>query len=68
MEFKDRIKQIENVEKDVDQVLKAARLERNPEDHRRKLELIFTYVTGIIAMILGSAIIIIFMLILAMGR
>ena len=65
--FESKVKQIRNAEKDVDKVLKAARLERNPNDNKR-LEIILTYITTIIGMFLGFALIIGTFLIMAFAR
>lgn len=67
MEYKEVVKLIEESEKRVDEVLKAARLQRNertpmPKD---RLEMILNYVVGILALLLGSAAI--FMIIYFMG-
>ena len=51
MQFDEKVKQIESVEKDVDKVLKAARLERNPIDYD-KLEMLLFHITIILGMIL----------------
>lgn len=57
MELKEFIKRVENVEKNVDKVLKAARLERHerrPMDYERyKFTLYF--VAGMVAMVMGFA-------------
>lgn len=55
MEFKEFIKRIEDVEKNVDKVLKAARLERHERApiSRETLSMILNYVVGTIAMLLG---------------
>lgn len=57
MELKEFIKRVENVEKNVDKVLKAARLERHerqPMDYERyKFTLYFS--AGMVAMVMGFA-------------
>lgn len=57
MEYKEVVKLIEDSEKRVDEVLKAARLQRHertpmPKD---RLELILNYIVGILALLLGAA-------------
>lgn len=51
MTFESKVKQINHVEKDVDKVLKAARLERNPKSNER-FETILFYATIIISMLI----------------
>lgn len=55
MELKDFIKRVENVEKNVDKVLKAARLERHERQpmsyERYKFTLYF--IAGMVAMVMG---------------
>lgn len=67
MEFKEVVKQINKAEKNVDKVLKAGRLERHEREPMSKdmLAMIFNYVMGTIAMILGFAAL--FMVIYFMG-
>lgn len=57
MELKEFIQRIEDVEKNVDKVLKAARLERHEKAPMSKetLAMILNYITGTIAMIMGFA-------------
>lgn len=57
MEYKEVVKLIEESEKRVDEVLKAARLQRHERAPmpKEKLELILSYVAGILALILGAA-------------
>lgn len=54
MELNDFIKRLENTEKDVDRILKAARLERHEKQpmSKERLELIMTYIAGYLGMIL----------------
>ena len=51
MTFKETVRQIERSEKNVDRVLRAARLQRHPMSNER-LEMILGYTTLIIGMIL----------------
>lgn len=55
VDFNEVVKQIEDVEKKVDMVLKAARLERHEKQpiSKEMLEMILNYVVGTLAMILG---------------
>lgn len=67
MQYEEVVKLIEESEKRVDEVLKAARLQRHerapmPKD---RLELILNYVVGILALLLGAAAV--FMIIYFMG-
>lgn len=57
MDFDTFIKRIEEVEKNVDKVLKAARLERHERHPMSKemLAMILNYAVGSIAMIMGFA-------------
>lgn len=68
MDFKDVVKMVEDSEKRVDEMLKAARLERHerqPMDYERyKFTLYF--VSGMVAMIMGF--VAIFMIIYFAGR
>lgn len=56
MEYKEVVKLIEESEKRVDEVLKAARLQRHERAPmpKEKLELILNYVVGILALLLGA--------------
>lgn len=67
MEYKEVVKLIEESEKRVDEVLKAARLQRHERAPmpKERLELILNYIVGILALILGSAAV--FMIIYFMG-
>lgn len=67
MEYKEVVKLIEESEKRVDEVLKAARLQRHERTpmSKEKLELILNYVVGILALLLGAASV--FMIIYFMG-
>ncbi len=58
MEFKEVVKQIEDVEKKVDKVLKAARLERHEKPPMTKdmLAMILNYIVDTLAMVLGFAV------------
>lgn len=67
MEYKEVVRLIEESEKRVDEVLKAARLQRHerapmPKD---RLELILNYIVGILALVFGAAAV--FMIIYFMG-
>lgn len=67
MQYEEVVKLIEESEKRVDEVLKAARLQRHerapmPKD---RLELILNYAVGILALLLGAAAV--FMIIYFMG-
>mgnify|MGYP006876754522 CR=1 FL=1 len=57
MEYKEVVRLIEESEKRVDEVLKAARLERHerPPMSKDKLEMILNYIVGILALLLGAA-------------
>lgn len=57
MEYKEVVKMIEDSEKRVDEVLKAARLERNEKAPMSKemLAMLLNYALGTIAMIMGFA-------------
>lgn len=57
MEYKEVVKMIEDSEKRVDEVLKAARLERNEKAPMSKemLAMLLNYAVGTIAMIMGFA-------------
>lgn len=57
MEYKEVVKLIEDSEKRVDEVLKAARLERHERQHMSKdmLAMVLNYVVGTLAMIMGFA-------------
>lgn len=57
MEYKDVVKLIEDSEKRVDEVLKAARLERHEKAPMSKdmLAMVLNYIVGTIAMIAGFA-------------
>lgn len=54
MELEEFIRRIETIEKDVDRVLKAARLKRHPRDpmSKERLEMILGYAIGALGMIL----------------
>lgn len=67
MELEEFIKRIEDVEKNVDRVLKAARLDRHEREpmSKERLEMILNYAVGTIAMLLGFAAL--FMVIYFMG-
>lgn len=63
MDFKDVVKMIEESNRKVDEVLKAAKLQRHerapmPKD---KLELILNYIVGILALLLGATAVFMFM-------
>lgn len=67
MEYKEVVRLIEESEKRVDEVLKAARLQRHerapmPKD---RLELILNYIVGILALVFGASAV--FMIIYFMG-
>lgn len=57
MEYKEVVKLIEDSEKRVDEVLKAARLERHERQPMSKdmLAMVLNYVVGALAMIMGFA-------------
>lgn len=57
MEFKEVVKQIDNSEKKVDKVLKAARLERHEREPMsdKRVEMILSYIAGYLGMILVFA-------------
>lgn len=57
MEYKEVVKLIEDSEKRVDEVLKAARLERHERQPMSKdmLAMVLNYVVGTLAMIMGFA-------------
>lgn len=59
MDFDDVVKQIEDVEKKVDKVLKAARLERKEKSPMSKemLAMILNYIVGTLAMIMGFVVV-----------
>lgn len=67
MEYKEVVKLIEESEKRVDEVLKAARLQRHERAPmpKEKMELILNYVVGILALLLGA--VAVFMIIYFMG-
>lgn len=67
MQYEEVVKLIEESEKRVDEVLKAARLQRHERAPMSKdrLELILNYVVGILALLLGAAAV--FMIIYFMG-
>lgn len=58
MTFKKTVKQIRDAEKNVDLVLKAARLQRYPMSDRR-LEMILEHITVIVAIIAGLIVLIV---------
>lgn len=66
-DFDETVKQIESSEKDVDKVLKAARLERHekPPMSIERLQMILNYIVGILAMCMGFAAV--FLIIYFMG-
>lgn len=45
MKFEKAVRQIENAEKKIDRVLRAARLERNPADTKARLEALIVIAT-----------------------
>lgn len=63
MQLDEFIKRIEDVEKNVDRVLKAARLERKERTpmSQERLAMILNYVVGIIAMSMGFVLAMMFM-------
>ncbi len=67
-DFNEVVKQIEDVEKKVDMVLKAARLERHEKQPMSKdmLAMILNYVVGTLAMILGFGLL--FLIVWLMGH
>lgn len=67
MQYEEVVKMIKESEQRVDEVLKAARLERHPREpmSKEKLAMVLNYVMGTIAMILGFAAL--FMVIYFMG-
>lgn len=67
MKFDKRVKQIASAEKDVDKVLRAARLQRNPTD-TRKLELILNAALTMLAMVLVTAVIVFPMVMMVLAR
>lgn len=67
MTFEEKVKQIESVEKDVDKVLVAARLQRNQADNRR-LEMILEFLTFAILMGLVAASFIVPMVLIYLQR
>lgn len=69
MEYKEVVKLIEESEKRVDEVLKAARLQRTekPQMSKDKLELILDCVKTIIGMIIGGLLIFAFFYLMANG-
>lgn len=64
MTFKETVKAIEKSEKNVDRVLKAARLERYPSNTQR-LETILSAILTAIAILAGTAIILIPLMMIA---
>lgn len=68
MEYKEVVKLIEDSEKRVDEVLKAARLERHERQPMGKdmLAMVLNYVVGTLAMIMGFSAL--YMIIYFMGR
>lgn len=69
MEYKEVVKLIEESEKRVDEVLKAARLQRHERAPmpKEKLELILSYTAGILALILGSGAVYMFIYFMCVG-
>lgn len=67
MQYEEVVKLIEESEKRVDEVLKAARLERHEKQPMPKdrLEMILNYAVGTLALIMGSTAV--FMIIYFMG-
>lgn len=63
--FKQVVSDIKTAERDVDTVLEAAHLSRNPVDGRARLAMILETITAITGMIAGAAVFIAFMLIMA---
>lgn len=57
MEYKEVVKMIEDSEKRVDEVLKAAKLERHERQpmSRDMLAMVLNYIVGTLAMIMGFA-------------
>ena len=68
MQYEEVVKMIEDSEKRVDEVLKAAKLERHERQPMTKemLAMILNYVVGTLAMVLGFALV--FMIVYFMGR
>lgn len=68
MEYKEVVKMIEDSEKRVDEVLKAAKLERRERQPMSKdmLAMVLNYAVGTLAMVMGFAAL--FMIIYFMGR
>lgn len=68
MEYKEVVKLIEDSEKRVDEVLKAARLDRHEKVPMSKdmVAMILNYIVGTLAMIMGFAAL--YMIIYFMGR
>lgn len=68
MNLEEFIKRIEDVEKNVDKVLKAARLERHPREpmSMERLKFVLYFIAGMFAMVMGFAAL--YMIIYFMGR
>lgn len=56
MELEDFIERLENTEKDVDRILKAARLGRCPKEpmSKDKLEMVLNHVTLMVGILIGG--------------
>lgn len=69
MEYKEVVRLIEESEKRVDEVLKAARLQRHEKQPmpKEKLELILNYTFGILALLLGSVAVYMFIYFMCTG-
>jgi len=63
--FTNVVTSIANAEKDVDKVLKAAKLSRNPINSRHEMELILETIELVAGMFFGSATVIAIFMILA---
>lgn len=63
MNFEEVVKMIEESNKKVDEVLKAAKLQRTPKQpmSQERLTMILNYVVGIVAIFLGFVIILVLM-------
>ena len=63
MNFEEVVKMIEESNKKVDEVLKAAKLQRTPKQpmSQERLTMILNYVVGIVAIFLGFIIILVLM-------
>ena len=67
MTFEERVNQIRDAEQDVDKVLKAANLERNPKSNDR-LELLLHYSAMMLGMLIGAGLILGPMILMYLSR